>query len=209
MVALLGQPRQRLRAEHVDAAADPVRQAGLLPEAEHGVVLVDVDDPEVRLERDDGDRRRRVRRPVMRGQRAQIEIDELVAVERVHVARVLAGRGREAQAAAAPERLRLLDRDDLGAEPGQVGREHLSLSRRAAHDHALHARAHEQGDLVREQRPLPDAHERLRTPLGGFAQPLGLAAGEHDRVADHCGTASGAGVSAAASLDADGRPTPS
>src|SRR5207253_1922340 len=40
VVALLGQPLERLLAEDVDAAAHPVREPRLLLEAEHRVVLV-------------------------------------------------------------------------------------------------------------------------------------------------------------------------
>ena len=135
--------------------------------------------------------------------------DQLVAVQRVDVARVLSGHGREAQAAAAPERLRLLHRRDLGAEARQLLREQPALAGGAADDDALDACPHQQPDLVCEQRPFPDADERLRPSGRSLAEPLGPAAGEHDRLADHCGTASGSGVSAAAPNGDGGRPTPS
>ena len=50
----------------------------------------------------------------------EVEVDELVAVQRVDVALVAPRRRGEAQPAAAAERLRLLDGHDLGAEAREL-----------------------------------------------------------------------------------------
>ena len=74
VVAALGQPLERLVVEHVDAGVDPVRQSRRLAEAGDEVVVVEIDDAELRRQRRDDDRRRaavlaRARRAARRGRR--------------------------------------------------------------------------------------------------------------------------------------------
>ena len=115
-------------------------------------------------------------------QRAEVDVEQLVAVHREHVAVLGAAACGEPDPAAAAERLRLLGRDDLGAEPVELALEQLALAGGAAHDHAVDARCREPGDRVGDERPSRDLDERLRAPTCGVAEALGLAAGEDDRL---------------------------
>ena len=90
--------------------------------------------------------------------------------------------GREAEPAAAAERLGLSGRDDLRPEVADRRLERGLLPGDAADDHAVDADGRELLDLVRGERPAADLDQRLRTALGGLAEPLGLAAGEDDRL---------------------------
>ncbi|MCZ7587395.1 MAG: hypothetical protein M5U27_00735 [Gaiella sp.] len=117
-----------------------------------------------------------------REQRAELDVDQLVAVHREHVARLPAEAGGEADAAAAAEPLGLArahEPDTEGAEPVE---ECLLLPREAAHDHAVDPGPREPADLPGEERPASDRHERLRQAPRGVAEPLGLATGEDDRL---------------------------
>ena len=67
--------------------------AGLLEPA-HDVVVVDVDEAELRLRLRDGDRRERTARPVGGQQRREVDVDELVAVQREDVALLRPERAR-------------------------------------------------------------------------------------------------------------------
>ena len=91
-------------------------------------------------------------------------------------------RRREAEAAAATERLRLPDRDDLGAETGERVDEDRLLSGPAGDDHARHAGADEPRDRVLGERIAGDRDERLRLSLRRLAEPLRLAAREEERL---------------------------
>ncbi len=82
VIAPLGQPLQSLLAEHVEAAAHPVGQERRLAEAGNDVA-VEVDDPERGAQRADGDRGRDTARPVQGGERPQVDVEELVPVQRV------------------------------------------------------------------------------------------------------------------------------
>src|SRR5581483_7283177 len=108
--------------------------------------------------------------------------DELVAVQGEHVAVLTPRARRVAQPAAAPEPLRLLDCDDLGADPAELTLEERALARRAREDHPVDAGACEPSDLVRRERRACDLDERLRTSARSVAEPLGLTAGEDDRL---------------------------
>ena len=63
-------------------------------------------------------------------QRLEVDLDELVAVQREHVAALLPRSRGELDPAAAAEPLRLLGGDDLGAEAGELALEQLALARR-------------------------------------------------------------------------------
>ena len=96
-------------------------------------------------------------------QAREVDVDQLVAVQREDVAASPRCELRgELDAAAAPEPLRLLGGDDLGAEPAELLLEEPSLPGGAREDHARHAGAHEPRDLVGGERPARDVDERLR-----------------------------------------------
>ena len=114
-------------------------------------------------------------------QRRELDVDELVPVQRVDVAGLAARSRSEAEPSPAPERLRLLDRDELEPRVDKLFREHRALASRAADDQPVDARPHEQLRLVGEQRLPADGHERLRQPPGRVTEPLGLPAREDDR----------------------------
>src|SRR5947209_5795455 len=113
-------------------------------------------------------------------QRAEVDGDELVAVQRVDVTALAPLARGELDPAAAAEPLWLLRDDDLGAEPRQLLLEQRPLSCGARHDHARYARTGEATHLVRRERTPRDVDEGLRLSARCVAEPLGLAAGEKD-----------------------------
>ena len=143
-------------------------------------------------------------------QGVEVDVLQLVAVQREEGARLFArGRG-EAQSPAASERLGLADRNDLRAEPAQLCGEQRLLATRAADDDPLDAGADELRHLVLGERVAAHRHERLRLPPRGLAEPRRLAACEDDRFHYCCGTrGSGSGISGNAAKGEDGRPMPS
>src|SRR6266498_4225426 len=80
VIAALRQALDRLCAEHVDAAADPVLEARSLAEGGHEIVL-ELNDAEGRLQRHDRDRGGAATPPVERQELTQIGVHELVAVQ--------------------------------------------------------------------------------------------------------------------------------
>src|SRR5207249_2386768 len=60
--------------------------------------------------------------------------------------------------------------------------EEVALPRSTRDDHALHAGARESRHLVGDERAPRHVDQRLRPPTGSVAEPLGLAAGEDDRL---------------------------
>src|SRR5439155_17249260 len=147
--------------------------------------------------------------PVRVEQCFEVDVVKLVAVERVQRSGLLAVLRCVAQAAAAAERLRLGDRDDLGTESGQLRAEQPVLPARAADDHAVDARADELGDLVLGQRMAGDRDERLRLSARGIAHAGGLPAGEDDRLHYRGTLGSGSAVSGRDSNAELDRPIPS
>ena len=137
VVASLGQALEGLLPEDVDAAAHPVRQARRLAEPVTTSSLAELDDAE-------GERSGATTivaaapLPVAREER-RVDVEDLVAVQREDGASSCRSARREAEPAAAPERLGLPDGDDLGAEPAELGREELLLPGRAGDDDALDA----------------------------------------------------------------------
>src|SRR5205807_9800806 len=103
-------------------------------EAVHDVVVVDVDEPELRLRLRDRDRRGRAARAVRGEQRVVVDVDQLVAVQRVDVTVLLPLPRGELDPAAAAEPLRLLRGDDLGAETGELRLEQRALAGGARDD---------------------------------------------------------------------------
>src|SRR3954465_2096844 len=116
VVALLGQPLERLVTEDVDAATHPLVEPRRFPKAGPAVV-VEVDHAEGRAQRHDGDRRRRLALVVQRQQLREVDVDELVAVQREQLAGLPTGLRGEADPSPAPERLRLGDPDHLPPHP--------------------------------------------------------------------------------------------
>ena len=96
MVAELGERSEGLLTERVDAAADPNRKLRGLLEARDEIVLAQLDEAERRARVRDDDRGGGTRLPVASQQRREVDVDQLVAVEREDVARLAASRGGEA-----------------------------------------------------------------------------------------------------------------
>src|SRR6266508_3089092 len=93
VVAPLRQPLERFLVEDVDAAVHPVRQTRSLAEAGHAVAL-QLDDSELRDEPRDHYRRRRTVSTMGLEHRLEVDVVELVAVDREHRAALLPfGRG--------------------------------------------------------------------------------------------------------------------
>ena len=209
MVASLGQARERLLAEHVDARVDPVRELRRLAEAGDEIAVGEVDDPERGVDLRDDDGRGAAVGAVRVEEAAQVDVEQLVAVQRVDGPLLRAMRSGEAQAAAAAERLRLADGDDLGAEAGERLLEQLLAAGLAAQDHARDAGADEPQHLVLGERAAADLDERLRKPAGGVAEALRLAACEDERLHQRRTRGSGSSVSGRAENGEVGRPMPS
>ena len=87
----------------------------------------------------------------------------------------------EAQASATPERLRLRDGNDLGAQPRKLCLEQHRLPGAAADDHPLDARTHELRDLVLGERMPCNRDERLRMTARRVTESRRLSTGEDDR----------------------------
>src|SRR5438034_431319 len=208
VVAALRETSERLLAEDVDAAADPALDRPALREARDPAV-VELDDPERRLRARDGDRRRGAVGTVGREQVREIDVDQLVPVQREDVAALLALVCREADASAAAEALRLLRDRDLDAQASERGRELLAGAGAAADDHALDSGSPEQADLPGSQRAPRDRDERLRQAACDVAETLGLAARQDDRFHYSASSVSRSGVSGRTSSGETARPIPS
>ena len=130
VVATVGEAPDRLGREHVDAAVHPVRIVAGLREPRDDVVVSDLDDGEPRSRTRDRNRCRRSTLTVPAEQRGEIDVDQLVAVQRVDVACLRALSGRELDPAAATEALGLLGTDDLRAQSRRVRRRTLLPARR-------------------------------------------------------------------------------
>src|SRR5215471_2994569 len=182
VVALLGQERERLLAENVDAGVDPVVEQRGLAETGDRAVALDLHHPKRGAHLRDDDRRCGAAPIVFREERGEVEIEQLVAVERENRAFLAATRRREAKPAAAAERLLLPDRLDLGAEPGERGEKRLFVPRAARDDDTRHAALDEAGDRILREREASDRHERLRQSLRRVAEPFRLAAAEEERL---------------------------
>src|SRR5438552_235640 len=162
VVSALREPVDRLVVEDVDPRVDPVFEQGRLTEAGYRPAAVDVDDAERRAHLRDDDRRRGTRLAVLREERGEVDVEQLVAVQREHGPVLVTAGGGEAQPAAAAERLGLADELDLCAERAERVLERGLLAGAAGDDHPLDTRADESRDRVLEQRDAADRHERLR-----------------------------------------------
>src|SRR6185295_11375894 len=105
-----------------------------------------------------------------------------VSVERVHLALLPPLARCELDPTPAPETLGLLRDSDLGTEVAKRALEEGALSGCARDDHPLDAGPREPCHLVRDERSAGDVDERLGPSAGSVAEPLGLAAGEDDRL---------------------------
>jgi hypothetical protein len=119
---------------------------------------------------------------VAREQRLELDVEELVAVQREARARLAPLARSELQASPTPERLLLARERELDADALQRSGELVLLPGAAAHDHPLDAGPGQSTDLVLSEWLPADVDERLRTPLRGIAEPLGSAAREEDRL---------------------------
>ena len=144
------------------------------------IVRFELDDAELRLQRCDDDRRGAAVLFVGVEDRAQVDVVQLVAVEREQRSGLLAPLGRKAEPSPTSERLGLGDGDDLRPQSGELGLEQGSLAFGAADDDAVDTRAHELRHLVLGERVSRDRHERLRVATGRIAQAGCLAAGKDD-----------------------------
>ena len=142
-------------------------------------------------------------------QGAEVDVEQLVAVQREHVTLLAPERCGETQATAAAERLRFPHRLDLGAEADECVDEDVLVARAAGDDHTRDPGFDEARDRVLGERVAGDRDERLRVALRRLAQPLRLATGEEQRLhqrGSSAGLAAAAGVAGEAYL---GRPMPS
>ena len=117
-----------------------------------------------------------------REQQTKLEVEQLVAVHRVDGPLAFPRLRCQPQPSSAAQWLGLADRDELEPEAAELALEQLLLPRGAADDHAVDAGFGQQCDLVRRQRPPGDRDERLRPSFRSVGEPLGLAAGEDDRL---------------------------
>src|SRR3954451_22057628 len=115
MVAALREASERLLAEGVDAATDPLVESRRLAEACHQVV-VEVDYAEGRAQRDDGDRRGGASFPVEGEQLREVDVNQLVAVEREQVTLLTPRPRGEANPSSPSQRLGLRHGHDLRAQ---------------------------------------------------------------------------------------------
>ena len=119
----------------------------------------------------------------MRGEElAEVDVEELVAVEREHGAVLLPPRRSEAQSAATAERFRFADRLDVGTEAGECVDEDVLLAGAAGDDDARHTGGDEPAHGVLGEREAGDGNERLRQSLRRLSQPLRLAARKEQRL---------------------------
>ncbi len=149
----------------------------------------------------DDDRRGRAGALVLAAQRAEVDVQQLVAVEGKHVALLAPARRREPQAAAAAERLSLPHRLDLRTEARERVDEDVFLAGTARDDHARHSRSDEARDRVLRERIAGDGNERLRMSLRRVAESLRLAAREEERL-HQCGSSAGRGGACGSGADA-------
>ena len=89
----------------------------------HDVVVGEIDLPELRRWLRHRDGGRRAGRAVPLEQPGEVDVDELVAVHREHIAVLLPERRREADRASAAEPLRLPRADDLDTEAAEAALE--------------------------------------------------------------------------------------
>ena len=164
--------------------AHPLRQQRRLAEAGDRVVVVDVDDAERRAHLRDDDRRGRTARAVAFEQVAEVDAEQLVAVQREDRARLAAAARprsearRRGRAARARRRRRSPAPRPAELAPRTAPR---SPARSATITRDTPA-SREPRDLVRGERPARDGDERLRPALRRVAEALGLAARQDQRL---------------------------
>ncbi len=207
MVATVGEALDRLGGQDVDTAVDPIRNSAAFAETRDDIPVAELDDAERRGGPSNGDGRRGRRLTVQGEKRREVDVDELVAVQRVDVPVLGALPRRELDPASTAEAFRLLGADDLRTEAGQLPDEQLALPCGTRDDHPGDARAGQATDLVRGQRLVRDLDQRLRAAARGVTEALGLAAGQDDRLHYALGSfSSGSGVSAGAAEGEVARP---
>src|SRR5581483_2200275 len=143
-------------------------------------VLGELDDAERGVHLRDDDRRRGARPLVVGEQSADVDVEQLVAVEREHRPALAPPRRREPKPPAPAERLLLPHRLDLGPQAAERVHERVLLPGAAGDDDARHAGGDEPGDRVLGEREARHGHERLRQPLGRLPEALRLSACEQE-----------------------------
>ena len=102
-------------------------------------------------------------------QAREVDVEQLVPVQREDVARLLALTRRKADTPSSPEPLGLLGDRDFDAEAAESGRELLTSSGAATDDYTVDSSAAEQTNLPGGQRAPGDRHEWFRQPAPGLA----------------------------------------
>src|SRR5712691_6384085 len=195
VIAALRQPFDAFVIEHVDAGAHPLGQERRFAETGDRVVVVQLDDGEGRAHLRDDERRRGATPAMVFEQLAQIDAEQLVAVQRIDRTALLPMLCGEAKPSPTPERLVLADGDDLGAEAAELALEERLETLGAGDDDPRHPRFGQTRHLVRGEGPTGDGDERLRTALRRIAEALGLAARQDQRLHYVEGSGSRSGVS--------------
>src|SRR5439155_3247108 len=116
----LGKAFDRLLREDVDAAVDPVRDPATFAETLDDVAVAQIDDAERRFRPRHSHRRRAARLPVAREQGTEVDVDQLVAVERVDVALLAPLARGELDSPSATQTLGLLCNGDLCTETAKL-----------------------------------------------------------------------------------------
>jgi hypothetical protein len=98
---------------------------------------------------------------VLREQRREVDVEQLVAVQGEDVTVLAALCRGEADSSAPPQPFRLFRDCELRSDPVQRREELRSRAGVAAEDHPFDPCAGEQADLPRDERTAPDRHERL------------------------------------------------
>src|SRR3954468_2458255 len=208
VVAALGEARERLVSERIDAAADPALDRPAFREA-GDALLLELDHAERRLRLRDRDRRRCPVGAMLLEQRGEIDVEQLVSVQPENVAVLPALLRGETDATSPTEPFRLLGDLDLWTEACERFGELVAGAKAAADDHPRHAGPGQKPDLPRCQWTARDRDERLRNPAGGVAEALGLAARQNDRFHYSVGAMSRSSVSGKAESGEEARPIPS
>ena len=146
---------------------------------------------------------------MLREERAEVDVEELVAVEREHRTVLLPPRCSQAQAAAAPKRLNLPHRLDLGAQTAERLQVRLLVAGAARDDDARHSTFDEPRHRVPREWNPSERHERLRQPLRRIAEPFCLAAPKDEGFHYSLVSSSGSTASGRTSVGEMRRPVPS
>ena len=151
-----------------------------LTEAADHVLLVDLDDAERRLERRDRDRGRRRAFAVPREQRAEVDVEQLVAVEGVAGAALVPARRREAEAPPRPSGSSSpASASSMSTPPSACANARSCPAWQLMIARVTPAAASSRNWCSASGRPAIST-SAFGLPPGSVTEPLGLAAGEDD-----------------------------